>query len=545
VGAARSVEDEADPRPQQVDPEELMAVAEAGRLVAAGGALPDALRAQLGVVHALCGARTSFVVLDDTARQLLSVVASRGRADERVRAHALDEGALGRAFSSGAVVDDLDGFALGFARSGKPAGAVAVVGPKRRPRDATLSALAASFGAAMEVVQVHDELRQRKAELEQMTLTLKSLDRQRDEFLGRVSHELKTPLTTVKTYLALLRRRRMGELAVEQERALAIVDRNADRLLHLIDDLLLVSRLTVGQMSLQDKPFGLKALLEECWGVCQKDAARAGVSLRPIHAGEFFVRGDREHLRESILALLDNAIRYNRPGGSVDCTLASAGATARLEISDTGPGIPPEKRAALFEPFDPQSAVQVRRREPGSSLARVSQVVQLHGGSLAVRGGAEPDAGSVFTLTLPLFAGMVGPLDAHPAPAARQGGVLLVEDDDDCREGVQELLAAEGIDVAAVAKAQEAIEVLKRSRPALVLVDLRLREGDGRSVIRYIRATPGRSELPVFVMSGAVGEASSFRAEGPDRIDGFFEKPLNLPRVLSAIRAIVRGPESP
>ena len=118
---------------------------------------------------------------------------------------------------------------------------------------------------------------------------------------------------------------------------------------------------------------------------------------------------------------------------------------------------------------------------------------------------------------------------------------MLVEDDDDCREGVQELLRAEDIDVAAVASSDEAIAALGKMRPALLLVDLRLREGDGRAVIQHVRATPALADLPVYVMSGAVSEAASFKADGPHRIDGFFEKPLNLPRVLASIRSAIQA----
>lgn len=519
-------------------PEELLAVAEANRLIGTGGSISEALRIQLGVLHDLMRARTSYVALHDTARSLLTVIASRGRADPRVRAYGLDEGLLGKAFRAQAPVEEDGALALGFARNGQPVGALELVGFKSRPSDATLAALGSALAASLEVAHLQEELRLRKDELEQAGNTMKALDKQRDQFLGRVSHELKTPLTTVKTYLAMLLRHRMGELSAQQERALGIVDRNSDRLLRLIDDLLLVSRLTVGQMSLQDKPFGLKQLMEECWAVSQKPAERAQVTLEPVSGGEYFVRGDREHLRESVLGLLDNAIRYNRPGGKVTGRLSSQGATARLEITDTGRGIPPEKLAQIFEPFDTTGEVHLRRKGAGSALSRVRQVMQLHGGAVAAQSTPE---GTTFTVTLPMFAGMVGQPEVHATPSAPKGGVLIVEDDDDCREGVQELLQAEGIDVAAVATAAEAISALATMRPAMMLVDLRLREDDGRTVIAHVRATPELANTPVFVMSGAVSEASSLRTEGPDRIDGFFEKPLNLPRVLSAIRSIVQG----
>ena len=392
----------------------LAALAEASRLVGTGTSVSEALRAQLGVMHELCGARTSYVALMDAPRGLLSVIASRGRADPRVRAQGIDEGPLGRAFTAQRPIDSGSELALGFSRAGAPVGAIELLGIKHRPADEALAGLAASLSAALECAHAQEELRQRKVELERMTATMKALDRQRDEFLGRVSHELKTPLTTVKTYLALLLRNRMGELQPDQARALAIADRNSDRLLRLIDDLLLVSRLSVGQMSLQDKPFGLKQLLEECCAASTKAAQLAQVTLEPPQGGELFVRGDREHLRESFLALLDNAIRYNKPGGRVFGKLSSEGATALVSLGDSGRGMAADKVAALFEPFDPTSALQVRRKGPASSVVRARQVAQLHGGALEVV--SAPDQGTTFTLRLPLFAGMVTAADVHPLP---------------------------------------------------------------------------------------------------------------------------------
>jgi signal transduction histidine kinase/CheY-like chemotaxis protein len=522
-----------------VGTEELLAVAEANRLIGQGGSLAEALRLQLTVLHELTGARTSFVALVDVPRGLLSVMASRGRSDPRVRAHALEEGILGRAFQSQEVVEADGCLALGFARAEAPVGALELVGIKSRPSDVTLAAMTSAIAASLGMALLQDELRQRKAELEQTSNAMKALDQQRDLFLGKVSHELKTPLTTVKTYLAMLLRHRLGALRPEQERALGIVDRNSDRLLRLIDDLLLTSRLEVGQMTLLDKPFALKLLLEECWSVSGKPAERAQVTLEPVQGGECFVRGDREHLRESLLGLLDNAIRYNVPGGKVWGRVSTLGSTVRVEVGDSGRGIAGEKVATLFDGFDAASEVNIRRKGAGSSLSRVRQVAQLHGGVLGV--SSTPGQGSVFAVTLPLFAGLVTQSDVHPLPSGQRGGVLMVEDDDDCRESVQELLRIEGIDCVAVATAAEAIALLEKMTPAMVIVDLRLRVGDGRGVIQHVRRSATLSKLPVFVMSGAVGEASSFTTEGPDRIDGFFEKPLNLPRVLASIRAIVQA----
>src|SRR5690606_2814116 len=134
-----------------------------------------------------------------------------------------------------------------------------------------------------------------------------------DELLGNVSHELKNPLTTIKAYLAMVRRERLGPLTDKQREAVDVCDRNADRLLRLINDMLLTSRLHAGRMTLDQKPFGLRGLVDEVVRTLGPIADDAKVTVQIARSGELFVKGDRDRMREVLANLVENAILFNRP----------------------------------------------------------------------------------------------------------------------------------------------------------------------------------------------------------------------------------------
>jgi len=146
--------------------------------------------------------------------------------------------------------------------------------------------------------------------------------------------------------------------------------------------------------------------------------------------------------------------------------------------------------------------------------------------------------GSTFQLSLPLFAAAVSPTRDEPAPAP--GGILLVEDDADCREVLSQILEDAGYAVESTSTAAEALALLRRIQPAMVLLDLRLSDGDGRLVLHFIRETPSLADLPVYIISGASEVGSLVGGKGKDRIDGLFEKPLQLPKLLDTVASAVR-----
>ncbi len=498
----------------------------------------DAIKSHLAVAQDLVGARLAFVSTFDPEKRVLAVSAVRGRADETVVAAKPGVGTVGQAFAGRSIAGDPHGhLAIALLEAeDRPYGVLSLVGARRQASPEVWKALAAHLMAAVEASQSRDAAVRRTRDLETAVAGLKSLDRARDELLGGVSHELKSPLTTIKAYLAMARKERLGPLTDRMAHAFEVCDRNADRLLRLINDMLLMARLQGGKMTLSDRPFGLRALVEEVMGQLAALAGAVPVTVALGKGGEVFVKGDRERLLEAFGHLLENAILYNKKAGEVRLRVRAESGTAVIEVADTGHGIDSADLPHVFDRFYRGRGGQ-RAGGSGLGLAIVRQVAQLHGGSATAT--SVPGEGSVFTLSLPLFAGVVGS-EASAREQPRDGAILVVEDDADCREVLCQVLESEGMRVVSAHDAASALSALEASRPALVLLDLRLGDGDGRQVLQAIRHDPRLERTPVFVVSGASESAAGFRWDGPERIDGFFEKPLNLPRLLDRVQGIVR-----
>lgn len=494
------------------------------------------MKDHLAIAQDLVGARLAFVSSYDAAKRVLAVVAVRGRADDTVVATKLGEGPVGQAFVSRSLTGQPEThLAVPLLEGERPFGVLSIVGARRVAAPEVWKALAKHLMAGVEAAQSRDAAVRRTRDLETAIAGLKTLERARDELLGGVSHELKSPLTTIKAQLAMARTERIGPLTERQRHAFEVCDRNADRLLRLINDMLLMARLQNGKMTLSERPFGIRALAQEVVGSLTVLATTASVAVGIEPGGEVFVKGDRGRLLEAVGHLVENAILYNRKGGKVRIAIGAEEGVASLEVADTGPGIDPIDLPYVFDRFY-RGRGAAKAGGSGLGLAIVRQVAHLHGGAATVTSAT--GEGTTFRVTLPLFAGVVGPNANGPEP--RDGTILVVEDDADCREVLVQVLESEGLRVLSAADGESAIAEVETARPALVLLDLRLGGSDGRQVLQHIRHDPRLASTPVFVISGSSDSAAGFRYDGPERIDAFFEKPLNLPRLLDRIQDVVR-----
>ncbi|HVE83474.1 MAG TPA: hybrid sensor histidine kinase/response regulator [Myxococcales bacterium] len=514
------------------------ALAEMGSQSAAAAVLAEAQRTQLQAVHGLLEAKTSFISEWVPARDLLRVACVRGRNDARVRAVAPGEGPVGRAHAEHHIIREGGLWAAPLNGGEGPLGVLVVMGARRGASDPVLEALAAQVAAAWELARVKDDSARRHKDLQTAVAGLRSLEHSREELLAQVSHDLKNPLTTVKAYLAMMARGKTGALSEQQEKAVQVCQRNADRLLRMINDLLLMSRLQSGKMELDERPFGLKALTDDVMRALTPLAEQSKVRLQAVRGGEAFVRGDRERLSEAIYNLVDHAIHASLPGRAVELKvhLEDQG-LASLTVRDGGPPMGEEERGSLFDAYFRPRGSEISRRHVGLALPIVAKIVHLHGGRVEAR--AAPGDGTEYQLSVPMFAGAVS---AEPAAQAapRAGGILLVEDDADCREVQREVLELEGYREMTATSAAEARSVLGHIRPGLVLLDLRLRDEDGRAVLHLVRTTKALEDVTVFIISGASDVAAMTAGTGADRIDGYFEKPIQLPRLLDTVASVVR-----
>ncbi|AKU89928.1 Signal transduction histidine kinase [Vulgatibacter incomptus] len=312
---------------------------------------PDALKKGLAALAGAFRPRSSFAVVHDVAFDRLNVALARGRSDPRVKACSPGEGAIGRSFADKAQVVEKDGalVAVPMVARGEAVGVLAMVGgifaqPTGPSADelALVQAIANACGAALDMGRTRAELERRTRELETANTRLSEGDRTRDALLSHISHELRTPLTTIKGYLAMGLKGRLGELSEKQLSVIGICDRNADRLLRLINDLLLTARLEAGQMTLDPKALGLRSVLQEAVQFLAGDAETARVELSvEAPEGEVFIRGNRDRLVEGFMHLLERGLRGRRDGEHITLTLLPSGRSASVQLLLSGIQLPP------------------------------------------------------------------------------------------------------------------------------------------------------------------------------------------------------------
>jgi PAS domain S-box-containing protein len=223
--------------------------------------------------------------------------------------------------------------------------------------------------------------------------------RAKTEFLSRMSHELRTPLNAVLGFAQLLELARAPPLAEPHRRPVQMIRQAGEHLLTMIGDLLDLTRIEAGQLSLQIESVALAPLAEECLALMHAQAAAAQVSLVAAPPGAITLRADRTRLKQVLLNLLSNAIKYNRAGGAVTLRAREHNGNARIEVSDTGVGIAAEHLPRLFEPFQRGGQGQSSIEGTGIGLAVCQSLVELMGGRIDVH--STPGKGSVFAVELP------------------------------------------------------------------------------------------------------------------------------------------------
>jgi signal transduction histidine kinase len=240
-----------------------------------------------------------------------------------------------------------------------------------------LRMLAASLAAALERAEL-------LGVLEEANEGLRRADRLKDEFLALVTHELRTPLTSIAGFVEALLNGHAGELSPEQRQFLEIVERNANRLGGLVNDLLLAARLEAGKVELQLEDADLAELALQAVSSAGPHAEKAGVRLE-LDAAAVRVHGDRVRLAQVLDNLISNALKFTRAGGRARVKVAARDGTAVVTVADTGVGIPKAEQARLFERFfRASSATSAGIPGSGLGLSIVKTLVELHGGSIGV-----------------------------------------------------------------------------------------------------------------------------------------------------------------
>jgi signal transduction histidine kinase len=229
---------------------------------------------------------------------------------------------------------------------------------------------------------------------------LLELDRMKDEFVASVSHELRTPLTSISGYLELLVDDDNGGLTEDQRHYLSVVQRNSERLLHLVGDLLFVARLTGSTLELDRTEIDLTPLVLQSIEAARPVAEERSLELELVADDEATVDGDRARLGQVIDNLLSNALKFTPPGGRVTVTIERGNDSVHMAVADTGMGISEADQEHLFERFFRSSnAITQAIQGTGLGLSIVGALVEAHGGTIEI--ASEIGKGTTFTVVLP------------------------------------------------------------------------------------------------------------------------------------------------
>jgi PAS domain S-box-containing protein len=336
-------------------------------------------------------------------------------------------------------------------------------------------------------------------ELARHVRELAEADRCKDEFLANLSHELRTPLNALLGWARLLRSGRLDP--AKREQAIATIERNAVAQAKLIEDLLDVSRIVSGKLTLETRPLDLSPLVRAVVENEGNAAEQKNLQLTfvPDGAGPIIV-GDPHRLEQVVWNLISNAIKFTPEGGHVEVRVDHDEEHARILVSDDGRGISASFLPFVFERFR-QSDGTFKRGQSGLGLglAIVRDLIALHGGTVAVASEGE-GTGARFTVTLPLAALSMNPSGLRSGAGGSGAptrtrllmgiSVLLVDDQSDARDLMSLVLENHGAVVASVASVSEALEVLSEVKPDVLVSDIGLPLLDGYDLIRRVRSLP-------------------------------------------------------
>jgi two-component system CheB/CheR fusion protein len=359
--------------------------------------------------------------------------------------------------------------------------------------------------------------------------------RRREQFLAMLSHELRNPLSAILSATRIIAGEEAGwanEACMEAGR---VVERQANHMARLLDDLLDVSRITHGRIVLRAERLDLRetaqSAIEALTPLMAANDTRLTVD---ICSEPLVVNGDRARLQQIQANLLSNASKYTARGGHVRFELRREGETAVIRVADDGRGIEPELLPRIFDLFV-QGEQSIARREGGLGigLTLLRELTELHNGTVSVHSDGAGH-GSEFTVVIPLAPDSIADNAAPDVPKPVQS-VVLVEDQDDARRMMQLLLEAQGVDVATAKDGSEGAELIEQLRPDLALVDLGLPVMSGFEVARRIRQNPANNGIRLIALSG-YGQDSDVRAALEAGFDYHLTKPPDpdrLQRVLS------------
>jgi signal transduction histidine kinase/ActR/RegA family two-component response regulator len=368
----------------------------------------------------------------------------------------------------------------------------------------------------------------------------------KNEFLSRTSHELRTPLNAILGFGQLLQ---MDELTDDQAASVHDILSAGRHLLRLIDEVLEISRIEAGSLSLSIEPVMVGDIADSAISVMRPLAAQRGIALN-VDLGDLrprFVQSDRQRLHQVLLNLLSNAIKYNRANGSVTLACSESAGRMRFEVADTGPGLDEGQLTRLFSPFDRLGAEATQIEGTGLGLALSKSLCEAMGGTLSVR--STVGTGSWFAVELSVaevddIGDVAGCETSAPAAApsdAPSVTVLYIEDNPSNLKLVERVLERwRSVTLLSAMQGALGVELAQRHHPDLVLLDLHLPDRHGWEVLAELRADEQTAGIPVVVVSADATQGEIRRLLELGAAE-YVTKPLDIGAFLQTLDRVLLG----
>ncbi|MGQ0549628.1 MAG: ATP-binding protein [Armatimonadota bacterium] len=417
--------------------------------------------------------------------------------------------------------------------------------------------VADQLAVAIQHAQMREDLQQHAAVLEQRvaerTVELEKARHEADrankaksEFLSRMSHELRTPLNAILGFAQILE---MDSLNPDQRESVADILKGGRHLLDLINEVLDIARIEAGRLAISLEPVAVQEIVKEALDLTRPLAAQMDIRLdgEPAGPDERHVTADRQRLKQVLLNLLANGIKYNRRGGMVTLSYQEApGDRFRILVTDTGLGIPPERLERLFTPFERLGAEQTGVEGTGLGLALSKRLVEAMGGTLGVK--STVGQGSMFWVELAVAKSPVPRLEEiqKDLPGLPQLGasgrtrIVLIEDNLSNVKVIQRLLAnRQEVTLIPTMQGRLGLSLARQHHPHLILLDLHLPDISGHDVLQQLQADPETAKIPVVVVSADAtpGQIERVLAAGAR---AYLTKPLEVKKLLELLNEILR-----
>jgi len=387
---------------------------------------------------------------------------------------------------------------------------------------------------------LEEEVQERTSALVLARNAAEAANRAKSIFLANMSHELRTPLNAILGFSGIMRRDPL--LRADQHENLDIINRSGEHLLTLINDVLEMAKVEAGRVELENAPFDLGRMVRDVTDMMQVRAQEKGLQLLVDQSSRFprYIRGDEARLRQILINLVGNAIKFT-PQGGVTVRLGvppdAAQLRLRIEVEDSGIGIRQEDQQKIFEPFVQLGQLDTQKGT-GLGLTITRQFVQLMGGSIGVQ--STPGKGSIFHIELPVekvtAAEVMKPAAAAAgdiiglAPGQPQFRILIAEDQMENQLLLSKLMKNAGFQVRVAENGARAVEAFQSWQPHLIWMDRRMPEMDGVEATRRIRALPGGGEVKIVAVT-----ASAFAEQREEMLQAgmndFVRKPYRFSEI--------------